>query len=55
MTLTQDVFKNNELYYTLHVLNNKRILMMDLLKMYVLFSRLVFYQRLIKKIQGCQR
>ena len=53
MTLTQDVnFENDELYYTLHVLNKKIMLMTTLLNMYVHFSCLISESTLDKYFSG---
>ena len=56
MTSTRDVdFEHDELYYILHVSNNKITLMMTLLIMYVLFSYMLSYEHLIHPYQGYQQ
>ena len=56
MTSTPDVcFEQDELYYTLNILNKKIMFMMTLLKMYVIFSCLILYQHLVHTFQGFQQ
>ena len=56
MTSTWDIFSGQYwLYHTLHVLNKKKMLMMALLKMYVLFSYQISYQCWINPFQECQQ
>ena len=49
------IFEHDQLYYTLNVLNKKIMLIMTLLKMYIIFSCLIYYQYLINPFQGCQQ
>ena len=56
MTSTWDVNVEHDIfYYTLHVLNKKIMLMMNLFNMYILFYFIIYYQHMIYSLQGCQQ